>query len=277
MRVSIPEFAEKKELYAYLKTNKQDLIAKKRSMPITADPVSLGFSQVKTKEAVTKSNTPVSEDVDVLRVKVVANTANYLDSHMDVLIPGCWDKSISERKNIIPHLHDHMHRIDAKIGEVADIYAAQVSYAELGIDGSGSTESLIFVTDIMKAYNEKVFNQYKLGKVNQHSIGLQYVRIDLAINDEESEKEQEFWDKYFPTIINPERAEERGFFWVVQEIKLLENSAVLFGSNEATPTLDNNVKQIAPSQDTQSSESEAANDSTSVSDFYKLLNIKKNG
>lgn len=254
MRIGIPEFSEKSELFAYLKTHKKELIAKKRSMPITSEAVSFGFSRVKNSDSATKDNAPVTEDVDVLRVKVVANTANWLDSHMDILIPGCWTKTIAERKHLIPHLHDHVHRLDAKIGEVVDIYASQLSLTELGVEGSGTTECLVFVTDVMKEYNPKVFNQYKSGKVKQHSIGLQYMKIDLAINDEDSEKEMEFWNKYYPQIINKEMADERGYFWVIQEIKLLENSAVLFGSNEATPTLDNNVKSHKdPSQETEPS------------------------
>lgn len=272
MRIAIPEFNTKAELYQYLRANKSELISQKKSMPIYSEAVNFGATKVKTGIA-TKSNEAVSEDVDTLRVKVVANTANYLDSHMDVLIPGCWNKSIAERKAIIPHLHDHMHRIDAKIGEVADIYASQVSFAELGIKGNGSTESLIFITDVMKSYNEKVFNQYKMGRINQHSIGLQYIRLDLAINDEDSEKEMEFWEKYFPQIINPEMAEEKGYFWVVQEIKLLENSAVLFGSNSATPTLDNNLKEDAPQESHPSTDSEADTKSLQENQvqFYKNL------
>lgn len=253
MRVLIPEFETKSALVSYLKENKSKIIEQKKAMPIFSEASNFNVSAVKSKTAI-KSNEPINEDVDVIRVKVVANTANWLDSHMDVLLPDCWTKSINERKNIIPHLHDHIHKIDAKIGEVVDIYSSQLSYSEIGIDGNGSTQALVFITDVMKSYNEKVFNQYKSGKVNQHSIGLQYIKIDLAINDEDSEKELEFWNKHINQIINPEAAIERGYFWVVQEIKLLENSAVLFGSNEMTPTLENNVKNIEPLQDTQQTE-----------------------
>jgi hypothetical protein len=89
-----------------------------------------------------------------------------------------------------------------------------------------------------------------MGKVNQHSIGLQYVKLSLAINDEDYKEEFEVWNKYNEQIINKDKAEANGFFWAVQEIKLIENSAVLFGSNEITPTLDNNLKN-EPSVDTQ--------------------------
>jgi len=267
MRIEIPKFETKSELYGWLKTNKANLIAEKKSMPITAEAVSFGVSKVHSKTFATKANAPVHEDIETLRVKVVANTANWIDSHYDMLVPDSAKKSISERKKTIHHLHDHIHRIDAKVGEVVDIILQDLSFSELGIEGEGSTQGIVFITDIKKSYNEKVFLQYKEGRINQHSIGLQYLDLELAINDEESEKEFDFWNKYFDQIINKEKAEELGFFWVVKEIRLLENSAVLFGSNEITPTLDNNVgKTIEPSEDTQAKEPEQ---STSID--YKFL------
>lgn len=199
MRIQIPKFQEKKDLFQYLKENKSELIKTKKSMPIYSDVADFGVSKVKRVQQVDLKNEVKAEgkqsNDDVLRVKVVANTANFIDSHMDMLLADCWSKSISERKSFIPHLHDHKHEIGAKVGEVVDIFSSNLSYSELGVNGVGSTQSLIFLTDIMKEYNESVFNQYKKGKINQHSIGLQYVKLDLAINDPESEKEFEFWNK----------------------------------------------------------------------------------
>jgi hypothetical protein len=248
MRIKLPDFNNKKDLHKYLIENKKTLISQKKSMPIFSESFISSPSIIHSKKDINKSNTPVQEDVDRLRVKVVANTANWIDSHLDMLLPNCWAKSIQERKSFIPHLHDHIHRIDAKVGEVVDIFSTNVTLQELGISGVGTTESLIFLTDIIKSYNEIVFNQYKQGRINQHSIGLQYVKLELAINDEDYEKELDFWNKYYPQVINKEKADKQGFFWVVQEIKLIENSAVLFGSNELTPTLDNNVKGL-PGED----------------------------
>lgn len=255
MRVQIPEFKNKKDLISYLKDNKSKIISEKKQGVIYSDEISLNTQKIdKSSTISTKANAPVETDVDKLRVKVVANTSNWIDSHLDMLLPGAYTKSLQERKNFIPHLHDHIHQLGAKVGEVVDIFTSNLSYSELGINGSGSTEALIFITDILKSYDEKVFNQYKLGKVNQHSIGLQYVKLDLAINDEDSEKEFDFWNKYIGDAINPEVAEARGFFWVVQEIKLIENSAVLFGANEITPTLDNDLKTSESACSTQKSE-----------------------
>lgn len=271
MRIEIPKFDKKQELFKYLTANKSRLISEKKSMPIVADcmKVSPVFCSAANKgvPVSVKANEPVTDpDIDTLRVKVVANTANWLDNHFDMLTSTSWDKTIRERAGYIPHLHDHRHEIGAKIGEVENIESINMSYKDLGIPGNGSTHALVFTTEVIKEYNEKVFNQYKAGRVNQHSIGLQYVKLDLAINDQDYDTEYKVWLDHYEDLINKEKADESGFFWVVKEIKLIENSAVLFGSNEITPTLDNNLdkSQPPPSTDT---------DEPSVKDTRKTVKI----
>lgn len=240
MKVIIDESLKGKELFAFLKANQSELVAQKKSMIKRTDPVSSSpfLLDIRGDKAVKVAPADVPEDATKVRVKVVANTALWMDSQYDVLIPDCWKNSIRTRKDMIPHLHDHCHEIGAEVGDVVDIYSQDISLTDLGLSKSGKTQCLIFETDIMKSYNQVVFDKYKNGKVKQHSIGLQYIKMSLAINDEDSEKEYTFWEKYIKQIINREHAEDKGFFWVIEEIKLLENSAVLFGSNELTPTLD---------------------------------------
>ena len=232
---------------------KAELIAEKKSIIKHTDAIMMTPELFTVKGGkVTKAVAgEVSNDANSVRVKVVANTANFCDSHMDVLLADCWAKSIKERKGMIPHLHDHIHRLDAKVGDVVNIYSQEMSLSELGINKTGSTQSLIFETDIKREYNEHIFKQYKAGRINQHSIGLQYVKLGLAVNDEESTAEYELWNKYIDQVINKEYVESKGFFWVVPEIKLFENSAVLFGSNSLTPTLDVKTTDIEPFDDTQ--------------------------
>lgn len=250
----IPEGLKGKELFDFLVTNKAALINEKKSLPKYSDTISYRPMLYSLKKGVaskseiidtvdeeadaSSGNGNMMPDSDSLRVKVVANTMNWCDSQMDVLLKDCSKKTIKERKNMIPHLHDHIHSIEAKVGEVADIYLQDINLIDLGVNEVGFTQVIIFETDIFKSYNEKIFNQYKLKKINQHSIGLQYIKIELAINDAEYEKELDFWNKYYPLVINKDVVDEKGYFWVVSEIKLLENSCVLFGSNELTPTLD---------------------------------------
>lgn len=242
MRISIPDFESKKGTFDYLVKNKKSLIAKKKMGIVKSDPFYYSPAIIpgngKTSFSVKEEGDVQPADIDTLRVKVVANTANWIDSHMDMILEGAATKSIKERKHIIPHLYDHNHSVMAEVGDVVDIYPQKLHLRELGIDKEGLTESIIFVSDVKKSYNERVFDRYKKGKATQHSIGLQYVKLELAVNDKDYEKEYDFFKKYYDLAINPEIADQYGYFWVVSEYKLIENSVVLFGSNELTGTLE---------------------------------------
>ena len=87
-------------------------------------------------------------------------------------------------------------------------------------------------------YNDKVYAFYKAQKINQHSIGLRYVDIQLALNSQVEDDQEEYavWQKYYPSIINKEVVDKKGYFWAVTEADILENSCVLFGANSLTPT-----------------------------------------
>lgn len=255
MKPLIPDNLVGKDLFNYLIENKDKLIAAKKSLPKYTEPVAAKASLFTIKKGAPGKKSEVIEQVDeesdadatagamnentdALRVKVVSNTCNWCDSQMDVLLRDSAKRTIKERKGMLVHLHDHIHSIEAKVGEVADVYLQDMNLADLGINQVGFTQVIIFETDLYKSYNEKIFNQYRLKKINQHSIGLLYVKIELAINDPDYEKEMDFWNKYYPLVINKDVVDEKGYFWVVSEIKLMENSCVLFGSNEITPTLD---------------------------------------
>lgn len=232
-----------KELFKFLIENKKALINEKKSMPVKWTD-SFSHSTVvkfKTKTGTIKdsvsTDTEDPTDTDVLRVEAVANTCLYMDSQSDVLLIDCAKRSIKNNKDLMQSLHDHIYSIEAKIGEVVDVQLRTMMWKDLGVNIPGSTQVIVFITDVMKDYNTKVFNQYKAGKIKQHSIGLRYVNLELAINDPDYEKEIDFWNKYIDLIGNKQDAIDQGYFWVVAEIKLLENSCVLFGSNILTPTL----------------------------------------
>jgi hypothetical protein len=104
-------------------------------------------------------------------------------------------------------------------------------------DQLNAVTALIFETKVLKSYNEKIFQMYAANGINQHSIGLQYINLSLALNDPEDLDRYKTWNDYFSQIINKSRATDYGFFFAVKEYKLIENSSVLFGANEMTPTL----------------------------------------
>ena len=88
---------------------------------------------------------------------------------------------------------------------------------------------------------------------------MQYVKISLGINSTEKDfaEQKAYYDKRISEIANKEVVEEQGYFWGVEEAKIVkEGSMVIFGSNDATPiqyteaVIDTSGKQ-EPSKDTQ--------------------------
>jgi hypothetical protein len=242
-KIAITEDLKGDPLFKFLIENKSALIAQKKSMAIKYSmPISSNVDRlVIDKEGKLKAlgdGVPVITNSNELWVKTVANACYWVDSDMDVLIKDSSKKTISQRKGLLVHLHDHVHEVEAQVGDVQDVYLEDVALRKLGLNKSGTTQCIIFETLLQRDYNPRVFDLYKAAKIKQHSIGLQYVRIELAINAPEYEKEMDFWNKYYGDILNKDVVDEAGFFWVVQEIKLLENSCVLFGANELTPTLE---------------------------------------
>jgi hypothetical protein len=158
----IPENLKGKGLYKFLVENKQQLIREKKSLMKRTEPFLFNASilNLPVKTAAQKAAAETEEtfipDADTIRVKVVANTANWIDSQLDMLIDDCWKASIKNRKGMIPHLHDHYQCIEGKIGEVSSIYSQDMKLTDLGINKSGTTQVLIFETDVMKSYNAAV-------------------------------------------------------------------------------------------------------------------------
>lgn len=248
------EFQTKEELFKALVDNKKELISIKKSAEKRADAISCGYVDASINIDVNKSDTPQEQanNIDALNVKVVINTTNFLDSHGDVHVNGIWNKSIKDNaeKGFL-HLQEHDRDFDKIISDNAKGYTKSMAWKQLGFSYDGKTEALIFESTIERERNEFMLKQYSKGWVKNHSVGMRYVNIELAINseDEWNKEEKAIWDEFYPIIANKEVADERGYFWVVKEAKIIEGSAVVMGSNSATPTLENKDLQ-EPSKDT---------------------------
>lgn len=249
-------FATKQELFAFLHENKSDLLEmKKASKKTFVQTPSLMVSETPLATATKALTTSADKDTDtVIKRTIIGNTYNWLDSHGDVHVGSTFSKSIGERKGKIWHLHDHEYKITAKVGTPQKVYEQQVRWKDLGVNKAGTTTVLMMDSNIEKAKNERIFDEYKSEQIDQHSVGMYYVKIDLAMDSDDPAHAdyKATYDKYIDQIGNKEEVEKRGYFYAVKEAKLIEVSAVLEGSNELTPTL--GVKGIEPSQDTQSNE-----------------------
>ncbi len=235
------DFDSKEELFKALRENKKELISIKKSATKNADAVSFGYLDTTVKINTNKEDVQSQmQEPEQLNVKVVINTTNFLDSHNDLHVNGIWNKSVKDNVSFL-HLQEHEREFDKVITDSAKGYVQSMNWSKLGLPYLGKTEALIFESTIDKKRNEFMLNQYANGWVKNHSVGMRYVSIDLAINSEaEWDKEEKaLWDKYYPIIANKEVADERGYMWIVSEAKIIEGSAVVMGSNSATPTLEN--------------------------------------
>jgi len=96
-----------------------------------------------------------------------------------------------------------------------------------------------------------------------------------SVNSEEKywAEEKANWDKYYPMVMNKEMADEYGCFWAVTEAKFIEGSAVVLGSNSATPTISVQQEKTEPSEDTQKdNEDSRQSDTIDLSEFKEILN-----
>jgi len=151
------------------------------------------------------------EDFDAgsRKVKVVLNTMNFLDSDRDVIRNGAFVKSISERgaKTSSPDKIQFLRHHDwqQQIGKYTEMYEKGDELIGVGIL-SKSTQG------------NNALEDYDLGVINQHSIGFQYLKDKISfVKDSQLHKEGHY---------------------EVKEVKLFEGSAVAFGANKLTPTLD---------------------------------------
>lgn len=229
--MKLPE--DKIERLKFLYENKTILLTEKKAEMKKADAVMVDLPITKTETIKT-----VSGD-SALQVKAIINTTNILDSHGDVHIKGLWKKSLSENKNII-FLQEHQMKFDKIIADGKNLKAKvqTFTFKELGFNLDGQTQALIFDARINKSRNEYMFEQYNQGFVKQHSVGMQYVKLALALNDEQYPAEKAIWDKYISEVANSQTAEDKGYFWAVTEAKVIEGSAVPLGSNSFTPTIE---------------------------------------
>lgn len=144
------------------------------------------------------------KDISDRRVKVAIANIGSKDYDNDIIQPGAFTKTITERgpkgANLIWHLTDHHPSLKAAVGK----------FSELSVDGN----YLVGITDIPNTtWGNDVLEFYKTGHINQHSIGYRTIKYE--------------------TVNEGNKDEYRN----LKELFLYEGSAVLWGANPNTPTL----------------------------------------
>lgn len=243
-RLKIPNFNSKAEELKFLQANKYALIHQKKSILKEADgfafvPIDLGDPAAGASKIINKA-AAVADDVETLLVKAIINTTNILDSHNDLHLPGIWDKSLKENRMIM-HVQEHKsHEFKSIIADGEDLkaYAKNYTFKELGFNYEGKTQALVFDSMVRRKRNVYMFGQYNEGHVKNHSVGMRYMKLLLAIGDKDiaSAEEYENYEKHIDLIANKDEANAKKWFWIVPEAKVIEGSAVPLGSNSVTPT-----------------------------------------
>ena len=157
-------------------------------------------------EVKTQSLSVKDVDIQTRRVKVQLAAFNNIDSDKDVIRKGAFAKSISERgaesqsnrKIAFLRYHDFSHQI-GKFLTLEETDFGLVAVAELGRSTKGNDAML----------------DYQDGIIKEHSIGFNYVADKMQLV---GEGDQAYFD--------------------IKEVVLWEGSAVTFGANSLTPTLD---------------------------------------
>ena len=260
------------DLYKALKDNKEEILSFK--MANTLKSCDKGAS-VKTKlinvtkHLETLKNIELNDEFHYIAV----NTTKILDSHMDVHLNGIWSKTVQEQQGKNYLVADHKLEIDKVIArkEHVEMIVAEIPFRSIGKDYEGDTQALIYKIPKDKIVNEAAKEWLESGDEIEASVRMQYVKIELAMNSDNinDKVEKANYDTYIKEIANKEEFEEINYFFIVQEAKnVKESSLVVFGSNNATGTLENKRQ---PSDDTIAIK-EAAAKALRTKNYYINLN-----
>lgn len=266
--ITVPEFADKSALVDWLIENKSAMIAQKKATIKHADAYSIPSVLVTEKGEAIKSDA-IPATATRIKVRSIINTTRLLDSHGDVHIDQLWNKSLKETKDNYL-VNQHNFTFEGIISDNVHAFVKQIPWTDLGLQYQGSTQALVYDSVIDKTDSPDMFDRYRRGKVKQHSVGMRYVKIDLAVNDDRYDKEFAVWNKYIDQVSNKVDAEALGYFWAVTEAKNIEGSAVVKGANFATPTFSVEEKS-EPLEGTRSE----PDDSTQKLDVSELLKSYK--
>ena len=246
-------FRNQKELFAYLVGEKELVLSQKKSITKLAEGgLSAVFQEAAVgqdafKEFANKSKPLYQNDKEagILKRTVLANTYWWMDSHSDVHLGrgsedenAVFTESIKGRANKIFPIDQHNYSLDGRMGKTLNLYEAPISWRALGVGKTGMTEGLFADAQIEKRKNASRYEDYLNDEVDQHSVGMRYIDIQLAVNDEtDYPEETKVFKKYISKIGNRQTVEQQGFFFAVGKAHLGEYSAVIAGSNELTPTI----------------------------------------
>lgn len=244
-------FETKKEMLAELVANKSVIEDAKKSTIKQSDAILIS---IKPEGAEKSEDTSKVDYGDT--IYPIINTTNYLDSHGDVHGKDIWNKSVNDQAGKLYYIINH----DLSIGNIIALpkdvkpVLRTMNWSDLGRDYKGKTTALVYEVKLTDLAPKQFIQLLQAGHPIENSVRMQYVSLAMCVNDDEYKDEYANWQQYIGEVANREDAEELGYFWYIKEAKIVkEGSAVLFGSNDVTPIL-NEIKENEPPAGTQNKE-----------------------
>lgn len=156
-------------------------------------------------EQKTVSNSVQDVSTTTRKVKVAISQMGSKDLDNDVIDFNAYNKTMAERgpkgANLIWHLTDHNPSLKSAIGKFSELYVEK--------------DYLVGITDVPNtSWGNDVLEFYKSGHINQHSVGFRTIKQE------------------------PQDAGKNTEYNLIKEILLFEGSAVLWGANPNTPTIE---------------------------------------
>lgn len=266
-------FATKEDLFYELKKNESRLIDLKKS--------NVYKSHEKGQFSFLNADKLFSTEKSLINAKEgfiypIISTTNYMDSHKDVHFNGSMTKTAKEQNGKVVYALDHELKFDSIIAWQKDVnmFIANIGWDMVGKNYLGVTEALVFeinkdaITrkDVLKAIENKV-SEF------QNSIRMLYVTVKLGLNSnaKENASNKAYYDARINEIVNKEVAEEDGYFWGVEELKIYKEGSLVTagGSNDATSIYNKEIEAVD-----NTSKKEPLKDTRAINYNYLLNNLK---
>lgn len=268
-------FATKEDLFFELKKNEDRLISLKTSEVYKShEKGQFSFLNFDKSEGVDKGLYGAKAN----HIYPIISTTNYMDSHKDVHFNGSMTKTAKEQNGKVVYALDHELKFDSIIAWQKDVnmFVRQIDWALVGKDYIGKTEALIFEIAKDKITRKDVLTAIE-NKVSefQNSIRMVYVKMILGMNskDKEHANNKAYYDSRINQIANKEVAEDEGYFWGVEELKIYKEGSLVVagGSNDATSIYN---KEIEAVDNTSKQKQEPSIDTLKEQLYYLTNNLK---
>lgn len=229
-------------MFFALKANVDKIIAVKKAAIKDSEPVSFAFRESKDDVSKAAPASVIKEVKNGDTLFAVINTTNWFDSHGDVHLDGIWDVSVQQQQGKVYYAINH----DLKIGSIisypneVEMTVKSMNWTDLGQQYEGKTQALIYAFQLTDKSNRDAKKAIKAGVPLQNSVRMQYNDMVLCVDSTAKGLEQERMNfyTYLPVIANKEEVMAAGYYWGIKVAKIVkEGSAVLEGSNRATPIL----------------------------------------